>query len=200
MITFYLVRHGNKEAIPFDPPLTKVGVKQAAVTAQYLKQISFKAIITSPKLRTVQTAQAIASPLALEVITDERLTERMEWENKESFDEFIAEWSKTDNDRNFQPKTGASSTAKGVIMKKVVDELTSKHKDGNVLIVTHGGSIGDLLRHIFETDTIPHVVDPVTNAPHILISECSITVIKNNDNEFTLTKLNNTSHLLDPSV
>lgn len=198
MLTFYFVRHGAKEAVPFDPPLTEVGVKQAEVTAEYLRNISFKAIITSPKLRTVQTAQAIAFPHVLEVSTDERLIERMEWENRESFDEFISEWSRTDNDRNFQPKIGVSSTAKGVIMKEVVDELIAKYKDGNVLIVTHGGSIGDLLRYIFGNEAVPHITDPVVNAPHILISECSITIIENNDNDYSLVRLNDTSHLSIP--
>jgi broad specificity phosphatase PhoE len=196
---FYLVRHGQKQAIPFDPPLTDIGVKQAELTAEYLKDIPFKKVIASPKLRTKQTAEIIANPHNITVQSDLRLIERMEWENDETFDEFIAEWSKSDLDRSFQPKTGESSVNKGNIMKVVIDELTH-NIDGDVLLVTHGGAIGDLLRNLFGEDNVPHRIDPITNAPHVLISECSVTIIELNNGKFELKKLNDISHLPIPVI
>ncbi len=196
MTTFYLVRHGNKEAIPFDPSLTTIGIKQAEVTAEYLKEIPFTRIVASPKVRTRQTAEIIAKPHNLSVTLDPRLQERLEWENKESFDEFIAEWSKTDLDRSYQPTTGDSSEGKGKIMQAVVDELAPK--DGDIiLIVGHGGSIGDLLRRLFGEEATPHRIDPVTNAPHIQIRECSITQIEKDEETYRLVSLNTTDHLLE---
>lgn len=194
MITFYLVRHGAKEAVPLDPPLTVTGLKQAEATAQYLSNILFKAIIASPKLRTLQTAQIIARRQSLQVLTDKRLIERMEWENNESFIDFIAEWRKTDIDRNYYSKTGDSSVNKGKMMKEVLKELSDTYQDGNILIVTHGGAIGDLLRTILGNTTVPHLIDPVTGAPHIQISECSITIVENNNDRYTLIRLNSISH------
>jgi broad specificity phosphatase PhoE len=93
---------------------------------------------------------------------------------------------------------GDSSIGKGEKMKQVIQEYSDKHKDGNILLVTHGGSIGDLLRLLFGEKDTPHVIDPVTGAPHIQIGECSITVIKKNGDTYELLKINDTSHLSTP--
>lgn len=195
MTHFYLIRHGKKEANPFDPPLTEEGLLQAKATATFLENIPFHEIIASPKLRTKQTAEMIAKPHALVVTEDSRLLERLEWENEESFADFIAEWRKTDLDRTCAPKKGNSSFDKGLIMRELIDELSAKHKDGNVLIVTHGGAIGDLLRNLFGEETLPHITDPITNAQHIKILECSITKIEKNEDGYKLVWMNDVSHL-----
>lgn len=197
MLTLYLVRHGQKQNIPFDPPLSELGYKQAQVTAKHLKDTPFKAIYASPKLRTMQTAEIIAKFHGLPVKTDEVLIERMEWENKETFEEFITEWCKTDLDRSLIPAIGDSSIAKGKKMRNFIDRLSEQYQEGNILIVTHGGAIGDLLRNFFGAGTIEEVIDPVTRAPHILISECSVTIIKNNDGHYSLLRLNDTRHLAE---
>jgi broad specificity phosphatase PhoE len=200
MITFYLVRHGQKEAIPFDPPLTTVGVKQAEVTAEVLKHIPFKEVLASPKMRTKQTAEIIAKPHSLPVHTDERLIERLEWENDETFDEFIAEWNKTDIDRLYLPKKGMSSKTNGERMKNILDELSEKHKDGNILIVSHGGTIGDLLRNLFTEEAIEHKTEPVSGARYIDILECGVTTIKKNGDKYELIKIGDISHLSIPLI
>ncbi len=41
MVTFYFVRHGLKEAVPFDPSLTTIGLEQAKAAAELLKNIFF---------------------------------------------------------------------------------------------------------------------------------------------------------------
>ena len=73
MLTFYLVRHGAKEAVPFDPPLTKIGLKQAQITASHLQNIPFKEILSSPKLRARQTAELFAKAQAIPISIDDRL-------------------------------------------------------------------------------------------------------------------------------
>jgi broad specificity phosphatase PhoE len=199
MLTLYLIRHGNKEAIPFDPPLTLIGKKQAEVTAEYLKNVPFTKVFASPKTRTRQTAEIIAKPQGLPVILDPRLQERLEWEKEETFDEFISEWSKTDLDRSYQPANGESSSGKGTVMESVIEDL-SPLEDATILIVSHGGSIGDLLRRLFGEEAVPHPIDPITGAPHILIGECSITQIEKNGDKYKLVKLGNIDHLSSPLV
>jgi broad specificity phosphatase PhoE len=195
MLTFYLVRHGTKESLPFDPPLTELGIKQAELTAKHLKNISFKKIIVSHKLRTQQTAGIIAKHLSLPIFTDSRLRERLEWEYGKTFNEFWSEWQKTDIDRNYKPEVGESSNNKGKSMKQVLGELSEEHKDGNVLIVAHGGSIADLLRNLFEQEDLPHVVNPKSGAKYMDIRECSVTIIQKFDDEYKLLKLGDISHL-----
>ncbi len=200
MVTFYLIRHGQKEAIPFDPPLTKVGIKQAELTAELLKSIDFQEVVSSPKLRTRQTAEIIAKPHSLTITTNRRLIERLEWENGESFDEFIAEWNKTDMDRKYQPKTGISSSKNGVQMKDFLNEFSIKHKKGNILIVTHGGTIGDLLRHLYTEQAIEHKSEPLSGAKYIDILECSVTIINESQGQYELIKLGDISHLPIPLI
>lgn len=200
MVAFYLVRHGQKEAVPFDPPLTKIGVKQAEITSEVLKDIEFKEIIASPKLRTKQTAEIIAKPHSLPINIDDRLIERLEWENDESFDEFIAEWNKTDIDRSYLPKKGRSSKANGERVKTFLRELSDKHNDGDILIITHGGTIGDLLRTLFAEETIEHKTEPISGAKYVDILECSTTKIELNEEKFNLLKLGDISHLSIPLI
>ena len=195
MVTFYLIRHGQKQSIPFDPPLTAVGVRQAEVTAELLKNTDFHEIISSPKLRTIQTAEIITKPHSLKISTDQRLIERLEWENDESLEAFIAEWNKTDLDRAYQPKKGMSSAANGEQMKALLKELFDKHTEGDVLIVTHGGTIGDLLRTLFTEEAIQHRIEPISGAKYVDILECSITKIELNEKKFNLVKLGDISHL-----
>jgi broad specificity phosphatase PhoE len=200
MVTFYLIRHGTKEAVPFDPPLTKIGVIQAQATAEYLKTIPFKAVYSSQKKRAQQTAQIIVKQLQLPVMIDKRLQERLEWEKNESFEEFIAEWIKTDLDRNYKPKKGMSSNANGIQIKKVIDKISNIYNEGNILIVSHGGSIGDLLRCCFPKQAIVHKTEPISGAKYINILECSITVIQKVENEYRLLKLGDISHLPIPLI
>lgn len=196
MLTFYFIRHGQKETIPFDPPLTELGVKQAETTAEHLKNISFDKIIASPKLRTRQTAEIIAKSHSLQVFSDIRLIERLEWENDESFDKFLTRWNKTDIDRKFQPKKGKSSYSNGQQMRKVIDELSKIYRSGNMLIVTHGGSIGDLLRNLFAEEILNHKTEPISGARYIEILECSITKVQKRDGKYILKRVNDTTHLL----
>jgi probable phosphoglycerate mutase len=198
MVTFYFVRHGLKEAVPFDPPLTTIGIEQAKAAADLLKNVEFKEILASPKTRTKQTAELIAKHHSLKITFDKRLLERMEWEENVKFEEFIKEWNKTDLDRNYIPKKGMGSFANGIQMRNLIEELAKKHTEGNVLIVTHGGTIADLLRNLFGEENLPHIISTLTNAKYIDIAECSITTIQNAGGEYKLLKLGDISHLSIP--
>lgn len=195
MLVIYLIRHGNKKKIPFDPPLTETGIKQAEVTGDFLIHEDFKAIFASPKLRTMQTAEIIAGKLNLSVTTDKRLVERLEWENHVSFEKFVQEWAKTDQDRSYAPLKGNSSIKKGLLMRELIGEIYSKYTSGNIIIVTHGGAIGDLLRNLFGDASIVHDIDTTTHTKHIHISECSITKIGIENGKSKIIQINGTSHL-----
>ncbi len=197
MITYYLIRHGIKENIPFNPPLTEKGKYLARLTAKHLKTVNFKAIFASHKLRTQQTAEIIAKPHKLPIITDERLQERMEWEHDKTFDEFMIEWGKTDIDRTFVPNVGDSSVNKGKTMRKVLGEMENKFKDGNIAIVTHGGAIGDLLRNLFPNHKFTYKIGGHSKGPYLDILECSITIIQKENNKYKLIKYADLQHLID---
>ena len=84
-----LLRHGQtamsaqkRYAGRSDAPLTDVGVQQAAAAAKRLTSVGLGVIVTSPLLRTVQTAQEVAAVTGAAVITDDgfRETDFGAWE------------------------------------------------------------------------------------------------------------------------
>jgi broad specificity phosphatase PhoE len=117
----------------------------------------------------------------------------MEWKNNETFEAFIAQWRKTDLDRRFVPAVGDSSVGKGEKMRATIEKFAQEYQEGNILVVTHGGAIGDLLRNLFGVDAIEEVIDPVVGAPHIVIDECSVTTIAKDGDSYQLLKLNDTT-------
>lgn len=200
MLNFYLIRHGAKEAITPDPPLTAIGVSQAEVTAKFLQNVSFKEIVSSPRLRAKQTAKIIADNQKTNVSIDNRLIERLEWEPDETFSQFLDEWNKTDIDRDYQPRKGNSSSTNGKRLGNFLNELSANHKEGNILIVTHGGSIGDLLRYLFSEQDLEHKTEANSGAKYIDVSECSITKIQKDDEGYKLLSINDISHLSIPLI
>ncbi|MBI2033471.1 MAG: histidine phosphatase family protein, partial [Candidatus Levybacteria bacterium] len=151
MVTFYLIRHGQKETVMGDPSLSQVGRKQAEYTGKFFKDKKIERIYASPFKRTAETASIISKELNLDIAFDERLRERMNWGSKENetLEDFIKEWQKTDLDRDYQPHHGFSSRESGRRLESFLDEISKELTEGIVLAVTHGGIIGDLLRNVF---------------------------------------------------
>jgi broad specificity phosphatase PhoE len=79
MTLFYLIRHGKKEAISGDAPLSPSGLKQARATAQFLQERMIHRVYTSPLRQAKETAACIAAVHSLPVVEDGRLRERANW-------------------------------------------------------------------------------------------------------------------------
>ena len=80
MTTFLLVRHGYTEWIEkeilhgiSDLPLSEFGLKQAELTAQYLKNTKIDRMYSSPLLRTMQTAEKISKTIRRTQISRSRI-------------------------------------------------------------------------------------------------------------------------------
>lgn len=201
MTTFYLIRHGLRESRDEGSSLSDVGKKQAEITAIHLKKNTIHALYASPMKRTQQTAKIIARHLKLHVNTDDRLKERLNWGDRkgETFDEFLKVWIQTERDRNYHPLHGDSSYSTGNRMKAVLDEIADKNID-SVLIVSHGGAIGDFLRNVFPENMLKFTANPVTETKYLNILECSITIVQKDRNTYILKKFNDTSHLQTPII
>lgn len=199
MTTFYLLRHGDKETVQGDPPLSAFGFRQAEATAQFLKKFSIVTIFSSPLQRTRETAQICAKTLGLEIIPDDRLQERMNWGDKpgETFEEFLAEWDKTSIDRHYKPASGNSSFETGEKLQSFLLEIGRKYPDKAVLVVTHGGTIGDFLLNTFTN--LP-LTTSSTGVKFVKIWECSLTTVNLENNSFVLKGVGSTSHLAEPLI
>lgn len=78
----YLVRHGESEAIDKnirqspETPLSKLGIKQANVTAELLKEQEIEVILSSPWKRAWETAEIINKLLNKKLIKSDLLREK----------------------------------------------------------------------------------------------------------------------------
>ena len=139
------VRHGetdwNQKKIlqgSVDIPLNKAGFAQAQLTAQALAHRHVDAIISSPLLRAVQTAQVLARTLHAQVQTDDRIRERSfgQKEGKPMVREEFNRWwvPGTPGEHNMEPAD--------VFYARVfacLNELRHRYENESVLMVAHGG-------------------------------------------------------------
>ncbi|MGX1909327.1 histidine phosphatase family protein [Streptomyces phaeochromogenes] len=153
MTVFYLVQHAEKERLPGDPGLTKLGRQQAAMTANWLQRTGVHAIVSSPLRRARETASFIATSTGLRVQEDARLRERMSWDGTQPLDSFLADWATSVKDRNFMPVSGDSSHAAAERMRACLVNLAGE--PGPIVIVTHGGVTVDLLRTLIGDLAVP---------------------------------------------
>ncbi len=89
--SFYFIRHGetdwNKRHIimgSIDIPLNDLGITESQQAASILKKEKFDAIISSPRIRALKTAQVIAEQVKINrpIIINTQITER-EWGDAE---------------------------------------------------------------------------------------------------------------------
>ena len=194
MSNFFLVRHGNKPNIAGDPRLSNLGIQQTQITALYLKDKSITQIYSSPFKRTQETAQVIAAKLTIEKVQiDDRLKERFNWGNdpSQTFDQFMEEWKKTTINRDYTPPKGDSSQDAGKRLKDIVDKLKDNNNE-NILLVTHGGVIVDLLRNLFDDEYLKSFSPNFLNAG---IGECSITQLTAQNGKYVLKEFDSVTHL-----
>jgi len=162
-----IVQHAEKDRLPGDPGLTEFGRLQAEATADWLCSTrSVTRVVTSPLRRAVQTSEPIARLLGLEVTTDDRLRERMNWEggDEQTVEEFMTEWRRASADRSFVPLNGDSSRQAAVRFIAALDELAMNTADDDeVVVVAHGGVTVDALRTLLGDDLLiaqrPSLID-----------------------------------------
>lgn len=178
MLTIHLIRHGQKESHPGDPGLTELGIYQAQQAGKYLRQFPISKIITSPYKRTQQTAQHIGEQLELAFTTHDALKERMNWDHESiPKDEFLSEWTKATQDRNYIPKWGNSSQSTGERIHEFVKTF-EQDKPQHIVLVSHGGAIVDFLRTVFDDEAILQLKKQYPEGEDYQMLNCSINTIK----------------------
>lgn len=145
-----IVQHGEKEARPGDPRLTDRGREQAASVAELLASEDVAAVYSSPLRRALETAAVIANRLGRELVLDERLQERMNWEGHEldTLEDFLAEWRRATDDRDYVPVVGDSSRSAAARFRRFLDDVAIRHPGELVVAVSHGGVTIDCLRDL----------------------------------------------------
>ncbi len=194
---FYLVRHGETVKKIGDPSLSEKGLAQAKSTGYYFKNLSIQKIITSPALRSKQTAQVIANALKLEFAIKPLLKERVNWgdDPNQKFENFLVMWKKASIERDWIPQIGDSSRKAGERLSSFISSQDDEFV--HTILVTHGGIITDFLCNIFDEDKLNIKFPNFANLKDSSILECSITIIDFDPKtyKYTLIELVSTKHL-----
>ncbi|MGM0365412.1 MAG: histidine phosphatase family protein [Actinomycetota bacterium] len=158
-VKLFLIRHGQtiwnlegKYQGDRDIELTELGIKQAELTARYLKDVEFSNIYSSPLKRTVLTAEKINQNRDREIIIRKNLKEIDfgKWEGlrfsqiNERYNEDYQKWL---DDPFKNPPTGGENFTHFIKRtSREINAIISENKDGaEVAVSTHGGVIVALL-------------------------------------------------------
>jgi broad specificity phosphatase PhoE len=155
---FCLVRHGqtdwNREGRfqgQSDTALNQTGRAEALALAAQLKGYSFAAIFTSDLIRARETAEIIATVLALPITAEPRLREikQGEWEGQfmEDIRSRSAEgWDERKIDPvHFHPPGGESVAELAERTLAAMRYIVHLYPVGNVLIVSHGLALATII-------------------------------------------------------
>lgn len=148
--TTLLLRHGATElsterrfAGREDIPLTKAGVKQAALAARRLADPpAVDVIVTSPLQRARRTAEAVAEATGAPLVVDEGLVEADfgAWEGLtfaeagERWPEELAAWMASPD---AAPPDGESFAMVALRVLAALDRLIEEHRHGRAVVVSH---------------------------------------------------------------
>lgn len=152
----YIVRHGETDwniegryGGRVDVPLNEKGLEQAKTTALKLQNIRFDLVFSSPLKRAYDTAKIITNN---NIIIDNRLIERDNGDMEGKLKKDIPE--KIDfNDPNEKRYNIESIVDFRNRINSFFDEITTKYKGKNILVVTHAG-VGIYARCYFEGEPV----------------------------------------------
>jgi len=166
----YLVRHGetsyNREKRAqgqIDIPLSDIGVEQAVLVGERLKDMKFDAIYSSDLSRASDTAKEIARHHDAKVVVDERLREKNFGIAEGKTREEIGWDGYLEDKLNYRFEGGESTIEHAARLTDFFDSL-EHNEDDCILIVSHGGSIRHILPRLTGIDIMEsHRTQYLTN-------------------------------------
>jgi broad specificity phosphatase PhoE len=199
----YLIRHGATEANlarpariqgrAHNPPLARLGVRQAEATRDFLAIRPIDHCYTSPLLRAVQTASLVAAPHGLSPIALEELTEcdvgrweGLDWQAIRDLD--------ADGYRRFHADPAEFGYPGGESFRTVYDRvipaikgLLERHRGESVLVVAH-----HVVNRVYLADLLGLALG---QARQVKLDNCGISVVVRDGDETTVGTLNAAFHL-----
>ncbi|MCS7184014.1 MAG: class I tRNA ligase family protein [Patescibacteria group bacterium] len=153
---YYFLRHGEavsniKKIVSSYPEiffnsLTPRGINQIKKILKKIKKLKIDLIITSPLLRTKQTAEIIAQELNLPIYLDFNLREidlgEFNGKSEKEYQQFIKDQF---NQYFVKPKNGENLNEVRKRMIKVILDLEEKYEGRNILIISHYDPLWSLM-------------------------------------------------------
>jgi broad specificity phosphatase PhoE len=201
--TLYLLRHGATEANlarpprlqgrRHDPPLARLGARQAEATRDFLAVRAIDYCYCSPLLRAVQTAAIVAAPHSLTPQPVDALTEcdlgrweGLDWPSIRSRDA-DAYWRFMTSPGEFGYPGGESFADVARRVTPALDGLLSAHAGEALLVVAH---------HVVNRTYLAGLLGLTPNqARQVTLDNCGISVVVREGEETTVATLNAAFHL-----
>jgi len=168
--------------------LTKTGIEQAERIAKYLKPLDISAIYSSPIERASHTAEIVAKNNSLDHNLDDRLTEiEMGKFTRMNYDDMFAKYGNIflkfyQNDPVIAEHEVETFPQVQSRILDMVSHIVEKHKNENVILVTHMDPIKSMLSTVM--DLRPKALF------ELIIANASLTIIKEQDKKFSLSAIN----------
>jgi len=168
--------------------LTKTGIEQAERIAKYLKPLDISAIYSSPIERASHTAEIVAKNNSLDHNLDDRLTEiEMGKFTRMNYDDMFAKYGNIflkfyENDPVIAEHEVETFPQVQSRILDMVNHMVEKHKNENVILVTHMDPIKSMLSTVMG-------LKPKTLF-ELIIANASLTIIKEQDKNFSLSAIN----------
>jgi broad specificity phosphatase PhoE len=201
--TMYLIRHGATEANlaqpprlqgrRHNPPLARLGVRQAELTRDFLALRTVDVCYCSPLLRAVQTASILAAPHGLSPQPLDDLTEcdignweGMDWQairylDAGSYQRFIS------CPAEFGYPGGESFAEVYARANRCLEELLTKHAGQTILVVAH---------HVVNRTYLAGLLGLTPDhARQVTLDNCGISVVTRSATETSVSTLNASFHL-----
>ncbi len=169
-------------------PLTKAGIEQTESIAKYLKPLDISAISSRPIELAIHTAEIIAKNNSLDYELDDRITEiDMGKFTRMNYDDMFAKYGNIflkfyENDPVIAEHEVETFPHVQRRVLDIVNYVVKKHKNENVILVTHMDPIKSMLSTVM--DLKPKALF------ELIIANASLTIIKEQENKFSLSAIN----------
>lgn len=201
--TLYLLRHAATEANlarpprlqgrRHNPPLARLGVRQAEATRDFLAVRSIDHCYCSPLLRAVQTATIVAAPHGLSPLPLEELTEcdvgrweGLDWHSIRYLDAETYQLYRSNPAVHGYP---GGETFGEVYLRasRILEELLEMHAGKSILVVSH---------HVVNRTYLAGLLGlPIAQARQVSLDNCGISVVVREEAETVVSTLNAAFHL-----
>ncbi|MFD4704056.1 histidine phosphatase family protein [Gottfriedia sp. NPDC058432] len=143
----YIIRHCEAVGQPYEANLTKRGLHQANHLADFYSKIKIDQIISSPFLRAIQSIEPTSNEKKIDIVLDDRLSERM----LSSIDlpDWLDKLEATFEDMELKFDGGESSQEATNRAISVIDEIIKSEKKSTI-VVTHGNLMSLILKQFNE--------------------------------------------------
>jgi probable phosphoglycerate mutase len=168
--------------------LTKTGIQQAERISEYLKPLDISAIYSSPIGRAKHTAEIVTKNSAIDVELDERLTEiDMGKFTRMNYDDMFAKYGNIflkfyEDDPVIAEHEVETFPSVQKRILDMVDHVIKKHKNENVILVTHMDPIKSMLANVMD-------LKPKTLF-ELIIANASFTILTEQERKFSLSAIN----------